>query len=326
MGVSGAVLFVPFYTIVFPLLGYHLQPLQAVQLGLFTEIFGFSSSATAFWRRGLVDFRIAGFALLFAVPTAVLGGYLANWLSGSWLLFIISIALVSFAYLLLREAAAEQQVARSTKDQSMESRRYALKQHRDHQGRVYQYVIHNDPLRGIVAACGGLFQGMVGFSAGEVSTVEQILRNVPVRVATGNAHFIIAGASLAAASTHLALIVNEKATIPWNILAASVPAVLIGGQLAGFIAGRLPQNILQLVMARFLLFVGVVSLYRALLSMGWHLPPWILLVALVVFLTSVGVFLVQCLLKRDRPVKVASGVTERSCCSVSGRCESEKKV
>lgn len=89
MGVSGAVLFVPIYTIIFPLLGYHLQPVQAVQIGLFTEIFGFMSSTSAFWRRKLIDSRIASFALLFAVPTAILGGYLANRLPGNWLLLII---------------------------------------------------------------------------------------------------------------------------------------------------------------------------------------------------------------------------------------------
>ena len=50
-------LFVPFYTMVFPLLGHHLEPVQAVEVGLLTEIFGFLSSTSAFWRAGLIDFR-----------------------------------------------------------------------------------------------------------------------------------------------------------------------------------------------------------------------------------------------------------------------------
>ena len=56
--------FFPLYTIVFPLLGYHLEPVQAVEVGLLTEIFGFISSTSAFWRAGLIDFQIAGFAVL----------------------------------------------------------------------------------------------------------------------------------------------------------------------------------------------------------------------------------------------------------------------
>jgi uncharacterized protein len=313
------VLFVPLYTIVFPLLGYHLQPVQAVQLGLFTEIFGFSSSATAFWRRGLIDFRIAGFALLFAIPAAVLGSYVANLLPGSWFLFLISMTLLSFAYLLLRQASIEQQAKAHTKTDFTQ-----VKEHRDRQGRVYQYIMHNDLPRAIAAAFGGLFQGLVGFSSGEVSTVEQVLRSVPVRLAVGNAHFIIAGASLAAVSTHLAVIIGEKGSIPWNILAASVPGVLIGGQIAGFIAGRLPQNTLQMIMARFLLFIGVISLYRALLNMGLRLPPWLLLVALALFLISVVAYLANNLPRRDRPAKVSSEVSGRSCCGTGCKCDSEK--
>jgi len=287
------VLFVPFYTIVFPLLGYHLQPVQAVQIGLFTEIFGFLSSATAFWRRGLIDFKIAGFALFFAIPTAILGGYLANRLPGSLLLLIISVALVSFALLLLHEARASKEAATKTLDRPMRAIQFPVKQHRDRDGQVYTYRMQNDLLRATATFFGGLFQGLVGFAAGEVSTAEQVVRGVPVRLAVGNAHFIIAGASLAAAATHIAVIASEKATIPWNILAASVPAVLIGGQIAGFIAGRLPQHILQMVMARFLIFIGVISLYRAMLGLGWHLPPWILLVALLALLASIVLYLAQ---------------------------------
>jgi hypothetical protein len=41
LGVSGAALFWPFYTLVFPLLGHHLEPVQAVEVGIMTEIFGF---------------------------------------------------------------------------------------------------------------------------------------------------------------------------------------------------------------------------------------------------------------------------------------------
>jgi uncharacterized protein len=98
------VIFVPFFTIAFPLLGHRLEPVQAVEVGLLTEIFGFMSSTSAFWRAGLIDFKISGFALMFAVPTAVLGGYTAHQLPGHWLLVIVGVALILFAFLLIREA------------------------------------------------------------------------------------------------------------------------------------------------------------------------------------------------------------------------------
>jgi hypothetical protein len=38
---------VPFFTMAFRLLGHRLEPVQAVEVGLLTEIFGFMSSASA---------------------------------------------------------------------------------------------------------------------------------------------------------------------------------------------------------------------------------------------------------------------------------------
>jgi hypothetical protein len=78
VAISGSVLFVPLFTLGFPALGIPMAPAQAVQVGLFTEIFGFASSTSAFLRHRLVDVRLAGFALAFAVPAAVVGGLLAN--------------------------------------------------------------------------------------------------------------------------------------------------------------------------------------------------------------------------------------------------------
>lgn len=297
MGVSGAVLFVPFYTIIFPLLGYHVSPVQAIQLGLITELFGFMSSTTAFWRRRLIDFKVAGFALLFAIPVAVLGSYVANMLPGGWLLFITGVALLSFSILLLKETAAEHEAESRSSQPPVGKEKASLHVHYDRQGRVYRYLRNNDARRGVIAGLGGLFQGLVGFSAGEFNTIDLVLRSVPVRIATGSAHLIIAGATLAAAGAHIAIIIHENSAIPWPILAASIPGVLIGGQLAGLIAGRLPQETLQRIMARFLMFISVVSLYRAAFNAGYQLPVWLLLVALLVFLGSI----VPVVKKRSQP-------------------------
>jgi uncharacterized protein len=219
------VIFVPFFSIVFPLLGHRLEPVQAVEVGLLTEIFGFMSSTSAFWRAGLIDFRIAGFALAFAVPAAVLGGYSAHALPGYWLLVAVGVALILFAFLLIRETA---EAARSHNggDGGL-----PLNEHTDSRGRIYRYHRQNDGWRASAAAIGGVFQGLVGFSAGELSTVEQVLRGIPVRLAAGNAHLIIAAASISAGATYLSIDATTGTKIPWNILAATVPAVLIGARL-----------------------------------------------------------------------------------------------
>jgi len=285
------VLFVPFFTIVFPLVAFKLEPVTAVQLGIFIEIFGFISSTSAFWFRKLIDFRIAGFALIFAIPTAIAGALLANYLPASALLVTIGVVLSGFAFFLLREAAISQH-----SEEIVARRSGALPTrvigHRDRRGRLYSYVRQNDRVRAGAVSFGGIFQGLVGFSAGETSTVEQVLRGIPIRIASGNAHLIIAGASAAAAVTHIIVLANEKSNFPFNVYLASVPGVLIGGQLAGFLAGRLPQDVLKNVMGRFLTFIGLICLYRA-APASWHLPVWLLFIAVLGFLVAVIVYLLQ---------------------------------
>jgi uncharacterized protein len=267
------VIFVPFFSIVFPLLGHPLAPVQAVEVGLLTEIFGFASSTTAFWRAGLIDFRISTFALAFAVPTAVVGAVSAHLLPSHWLLVVVGVALILFALLLVRETSGlREQDANET----------PVAEHTDRRGRVYSYRRRNDRWRAGTAALGGVFQGLVGFSAGEMSTVEQVLRGVPVRLAAGNAHMIIAAASISAAVAHLGVDAATGTRMPWNILAATAPAVLIGGQIASFVAGRLPQNALRLTLAAFLALVGVISFYRASLAPQLHWPGWTVFAILAV--------------------------------------------
>jgi uncharacterized protein len=279
------VLFVPFFSIVFPILGHRLEPVQAVEVGLLTEIFGFLSSTSAFWRAGLIDFRISTFALLFAVPTAVIGGVGAHLLPSYWLLVIVGAGLILFSYLLIRETAQGRPVHATGVE--------AFSEHFDRRGRAYRYRRKNDAWRGATAAVGGVFQGLVGFSAGEISTVEQVLRGVPVRLAAGNAHLIIAAASVSAAITHLTVDATTGARFPWNILAATAPAVLIGGQIASLVAGRLPQAALRLILSSFLALIGVVSLYRASLAPQLHLPGWGVIVILALVASALLYLLIR---------------------------------
>jgi uncharacterized membrane protein YfcA len=303
MGVSGTVLFVPFYTMIFPLLGYHLEPVQAVEVGLLTEIFGFISSTSAFWRNGLIDFRIAGFAVILAAPTAILGGYASHFLPGNLLLALIGIALVVFAYLLLRETTE------ATLPASRKSGEPITKEHRDRLGRTYRYRVLNDRWRAGTAGFGGVLQGLVGFSAGELSTVEQVLRGVPVRIAAGNSHLIIAAASISAAVTHLTVSAAQRTQVPWNLVAITIPAVLIGGQLAAMLAGRIPQHTMRLVLAAFLMFIGALSAYRASVAAGIHIPVWLLWMSLLVWLAGIGWL-------------VKSRLQQEGCKTDSGSCAS----
>jgi hypothetical protein len=294
------VIFVPFFSIVFHLVGHRLEPVQAVEVGLLTEIFGFMSSTSAFWRAGLIDFRISTFALLFAVPAAIVGGVSAHVLPGHWLLVVVGVALILFAFLLIRETTRGEMQAHAALAPTTE--------HTDKRGLSYFYRRQNDSWRASVAALGGVFQGLVGFSAGEMSTVEQVLRGIPVRLAAGNAHLIIAAASISAAMTHLTVDATTGAKIPWNILAATAPAVLIGGQIASIVAGRMPQNVLRLVLSCFLALVGIISFYRASLAPQLRWPPWVVVILLAIVVAALGWLLL-------RPRREACERPKGGCCS-----------
>lgn len=314
MGVSGTVLFVPLYTMVFPLLGYHLTPAQAVEVSLIIEIFGFTSSVSAFWRAGLIDFQISVFAVTLAAPLAIAGGLVSHFLPGNILLAIIGAALVGFGYLLVGESAGHRPLESDGRTQPISPE---LKEHRDRHGRVYHYRLLNDRWRAAAASFGGVLQGLVGFSAGELSTVEQVLRGMPVRIAAGNSHLIIFGAAISAALTHLSVSAAQGTTVPWNIVAASAPAVLIGGQFAGLLAGRIPQEILRSVLAGFLTFIGLISAYRASMGSGLHIPLWVLAASLIICMTAIILVIRRQNQKRlpYRSCEAASG----SCCSCAPR-------
>src|ERR1700722_18661384 len=104
------------------------------------------SSTSAFWRAGLIDFRIAGFALAFAVPTAVLGGFSAHAIPAYWLLVIVGVGLMLFAFLLIREAG---EVGHRRTESGA---RIEPVEHTDSRGRKYRYHRRNDFWRGGTAA------------------------------------------------------------------------------------------------------------------------------------------------------------------------------
>lgn len=303
-------LFVPLYTMVFPLLGHHLEPVQAVEVSLVTEIFGFMSSVSAFWRAGFIDFQISLFAVMLAAPLAIAGGFVSHLLPGNILLAVIGLALTGFGYLMVGESAEHNLVEADGAVQPVGPK---IKEHRDRQGRVYRYRLLNDRWRAAAAGFGGILQGLVGFSAGELSTVEQVLRGMPVRIAAGNSHMIIFAAATAAAFTHLSVSAAQGTAIPWNIIAACAPAVLIGGQFAGLLAGRIPQEILRMVLAGFLTFIGLISAYRASLGSPLHIPVWVLVASIMVCLTAI-ILVISRQNRKHAGVKACEAAVG-SCCS-----------
>lgn len=291
VGVEGSLLFAPFYAVVFPWLsGVELSPLQAIQIGIFTEIFGFSSSFIGFLRARLIDFRLGARIATGGIPAAVAGALLAYRLPQGVLLALVAAAMPALAWYISHPPQARQQ---PTPAQTASTVRVAAARipfccyasanlytgtqpaptaatsatgavhHRDRKGRPYTYTPPGGPGRVAVGAGGGGATGLLGFGIGVLGVAYLVIRRMPIRIAVGTSHFVILLVTGAAVVTHIAEIATGDVSPPWNVIAVNAASVLVGGQLAAWLAGRLPEAKLRRVLVGLLLVLAVVTLYRA---------------------------------------------------------------
>jgi uncharacterized membrane protein YfcA len=262
VGIEGAVLFVPFFTLVFPLLIAPLEPVQAVAIGLITEVFGFASALIAWWRAGLIDTKIAQRSAYLSIPFALAGGFVSYYLPSVALLLLVGLAMIVIGLPLWQfqmEAALDDPPSAGELHRSA-----VVEQHRvrDRWGREYLYAYREDMRRWAVVGFGGLFEGLVGFGIGVLGVADLILRKIPVRVAIGTSHAIIAVTAVAAAVPHVYEVAVAGREIPWNVLAMTIPAVTIMAQASSYVAGYLPQELMKKLIAALLMVLGFVTIGR----------------------------------------------------------------
>ncbi|MFB6154007.1 MAG: TSUP family transporter [Halodesulfurarchaeum sp.] len=245
---EAAVLFVPAFLFVFPLVvpGFPtLETNAAVGLALFVELFGYSSSVTAYWYRHQIDFHIAGRMLALTIPLAALarvGSYFAPsgllMLGFGVLLLLLSIVLfeshehgpslvdtvmekpeMSFLAAVLEEEyeprtrvldggheAAETPPAESMGGAASSE---AAK------GTGTAVVgdsddgrdFHLEPFDMGMTAAGGVLAGLVGIAIGELTqTMLALRRRVPLRLSTGTAAFVLHATIVAALLSNIAVL------------------------------------------------------------------------------------------------------------------------
>jgi len=253
VGISGAALFVPFFILIFPLLAHtNLQAIETVKLGLITESFGLSSSALAFLSFGLVDTKIAWRSILVAVPFVFGGALVTTLIPDSILFFIIAILLITSVVLLWFEKEIEAKRAIKYSVKSMSKKKIQgkkiIKKSKDGKEYCYYYTQLEQLKRSIGYGLGGGFQGAAGFGIGEMGIIATMLSHIPTRIAIGTSHLIVATTAILAALVHFFLASGAggaSASFPWNIPAMTVPAVIIGGQLAPHVAAKLPTKYLE---------------------------------------------------------------------------------
>ena len=262
VGISGAALFVPFFLLVFPLIAEPLGPEQSVLLALVTESFGLTSSALAFISFGLVDRKIGLRTVAGAIPFVLLGAVLAFFVPKWAFYFLIAGALAAGVVLMasrVRRESKKECILQEEVDTVAEGAVDIAELH-TLDGQVYRYSRDGWGKRFLGYGVGGVFQGMGGFGIGEIGLVSSISTGIPLRVAIGTSHIIVALTAIVASATHIVGTSLGGAAVPWNIIAMTVPAVVIGGQLAPYLAARLRPEALEIFVTGLFAALAVVLL------------------------------------------------------------------
>lgn len=202
----------------------------AVACALLTEAFGFSSGLIGYSRKGLVSWDVAAEFATISVPVALLGAAAAPSLAANTHLLraVYAVLMLSLSWKLAGgggDAAAS----------------------RD----------------GTAATAGGAFlTGLLGVGIGEV-VLPQLTRGrgMPIPSAAGTSVAVVtvtAAAAAVAQLAQLAAVADDAAgVVPWELVCYTVPGVIVGGQIAPRLAGRLDDATIERAAA---VLFGVVGL------------------------------------------------------------------
>jgi len=257
-GIGGAALFSPLFLLLFPLLDLELaSPAQAVASALLTEVFGFASGLTGYARRGLVDWKIAAEFLQRSVPCALIGAILATalvqnviLLRGLYACLMLGLSLFLIVSPRPDEILLEENCEILDEDEQAEQLRTKIAT----DGTEYTYFPQSssNPLSSNAATiAGSTLTGLLGVGVGEV-LLPQLVRGrcMPLPIAAGTSVAVVVVTALTAAVIQFSTLAISLSTpdtdfieafqnaIPWTLVEYTIPGVLVGGQLAPFLASR----------------------------------------------------------------------------------------
>ncbi|ELZ30847.1 hypothetical protein C474_10311 [Halogeometricum pallidum JCM 14848] len=271
VGISGSALFVPFLIFIFPLFAAPLAPETIVKVGLISEAFGLSSSSIAFIQYGLVDRRLALTLVGGAIPFVIAGALLSFIIPEVVFHSLLGLALLAASYLLFRadlghdessssdEAVADggpvdpdlpndaEKLGPAGVDTDADGNVTRV----DRDGDDYSYTRGGYTRRFANYSIGGLFQGLAGFGVGELGIISLLGTKVPVRVAIGTNHIVVALTAILASLVHVfggGLVGGHSlslATTPWNMVVFTVPAATLGGQIAPYVSNALETDTIK---------------------------------------------------------------------------------
>jgi len=271
-GVGGAVMFIPIFLIIFPLLGPEYviaSPVAAIGVALITEAFGFTSGLIGYLRRHLIDFKVAKSLIIIAVPSAIVGSFLAEEIEPEMLKILFASLMFILAYIMLKRPSTKEKQEITEKALAGD---YSHMGHErtvtDSDGNVYKYHLCHPGRGRIFTGIGGFITGLMSVGIGEIVTPQLVKQcKVPVAVAAATAVFVIILSVAAASGTHIFTLVSEGGVdaVPWHLVIFTVPGVIIGGQIGVRLQGKFSQDKMEKIFGVLFGVIGVAMISNVLL-------------------------------------------------------------
>lgn len=253
-GIGGAVFFSPLFLLV---LG--LSPTIAIGSALITELFGFTSGVISYRKAGLIDYKLAGNLLLFAVPFAIAGSMIADFFPADILKAIFATGLLFIGWQLFSSYREEEKLKH---DKTIKEEKNHETKLTDSRGNVYEYSVCNKGMGRAFAAIGGLFVGMISVGLAELEEYHLVARcKIPTPVAVATSIFTVVIAVFFASLGHIYHFATSADTTVLhqviNVVAFTIPGVIIGGQLGPYVQKRVNPDIMKLSIAVMFVLIGI---------------------------------------------------------------------
>ncbi len=243
IGVAGGFLLVPILLFMYP----DYSPTIITSITLTVAFFNALSGSIAYFRLKRIDFKSGLLFALTAVPGAILGAYLINYLDRAIFQYVFgSVLLLVSLYLLLRPS---KKITGGFLQMWPTSRHIT-----DRQNTTYEYS-YNLPLGMFIAFFVGIVAGLLGIGGGiiHVPMLTQIL-SFPIHVATATSHFIVAITTFSAIDTHL---VNQTFTNDFGVAMVLSAGAVVGAQFGAFLSHKVSGLLIIRLLAIGLVIVAL---------------------------------------------------------------------
>ena len=230
----------------------HESPATITSITLTVAFFNSLSGSIAYWRQKRIDFKSGLLFAITAIPGAIIGSFIVNYLSRGLFQYIFgSLLMIIALYLVFRP------------DKKLTGRFLNIWtttcQITDAKNNTHRYC-YNLPLGMVIAFFIGIISSLLGIGGGiiHVPALTQIL-GFPTHIATATSHFMIAITTLSSVITH---ILNHTYTGDVGRVMVLSAGAVIGAQFGA----RLSQKISATVIVRLLAAGLAIVALRLLIS------------------------------------------------------------